>query len=473
MKNILSRLQNSLLLAAGFLTVLTAATIAPSLALAATADIMWEKSLASGYAVEVKVDSTGAYIGGSDGSNGRIEKRDLTTGNLISTFGPGGADGDGVITNSYYIYYSCLAIDSTGIYTAIGTGNMRIEKRDLVSGNLISTFGAGGADGDGVVTTGFWDCGGGLGGGIVVDSTSMYIAGSQLTGPGNLDWRIEKRNKSTGALVNGFDFDGILTLPYSSNDDQAYDITLDATGAYIVGLASSGGNRLRKINLTTGGFIWEKIIVPLPTGVVVDSTGVYIAGRLGSLMDPDTQWQIEKRDLSTGNTIAAFDGDGIVTSNRSIGGYDIARDIAVDSTSIYVVGYANGKWDIENRSASDGSLKWEKSELLLNKMNDPNNVVVDSTGIYIAGYVESWVGPRQWRIEKRELGSGAYVDCGLRMQIAGAPVTISCEDPPVSTLRIYKGTKTYGVSVVDPADANASPLRVQIPVSGIKALRKQ
>ena len=79
----------------------------------------------------------------------------------------------------------------------------------------------------------------------------------------------------------------------------------------------------------------------------------------------------------------------------------------------------------------------------------------------------------------RRTGGGAVlwqyeggVDCGLRAQGVSETVTIDCEDPPVSPLRVQKGGTTYGIGVVDTTDPNASRIRVQTP-SGVKALRKQ
>lgn len=88
----------------------------------------------------------------------------------------------------------------------------------------------------------------------------------------------------------------------------------------------------------------------------------------------------------------------------------------------------------------------------------------------------------------RRTGGGAVlwqyeggVDCGLRAQGVSETVTIDCEDPPVSPLRVQKGGTTYGIGVVDTTDPNALPAnrrqagsRIRIQTSpGVKALRKQ
>src|SRR5436190_802754 len=77
----------------------------------------------------------------------RVEKRSLSAGTLITSFGTGG-----VITSepsSGTNEINAAAIDATGLYVAGvdnvgGTGGeCRIEKRDLSTGSLI-TFGSGG-----------------------------------------------------------------------------------------------------------------------------------------------------------------------------------------------------------------------------------------------------------------------------------------------------------------------------------------
>jgi len=71
------------------------------------------------------------------------------------------------------------------------------------------------------------------------------------------------------------------------------------------------------------------------------------------------------------------------------------------------------------------------------------------------------------------VNGGGGGGCGLQMYDGTATVTLTCEDPPVSPLRIYKGTTTYGIGVVDTTDPNASRIRIQTSPGVIKALRKQ
>lgn len=67
----------------------------------------------------------------------------------------------------------------------------------------------------------------------------------------------------------------------------------------------------------------------------------------------------------------------------------------------------------------------------------------------------------------------SYIDIGLRAFDGTEPVAIACEalGTLTSALRIAKDGDVYGIALVDPADPNASKVRIQTN-SGIKALRK-
>ncbi len=108
---------------------------------------------------------------------------------------------------------------------------------------------------------------------IVIDSNYVYVAGHDSSAGGSEDqWRIEKRDKTTGALVNTFDSDGVVL----SNP-------------------SSGGD-----------YIWA---------AAVDENYIYVAGSDNSL--GNSQWRIEKRDITTGALVNAFNTNGVVQSNPS------------------------------------------------------------------------------------------------------------------------------------------------------------
>ncbi|HUC20989.1 MAG TPA: hypothetical protein VMR98_05885, partial [Candidatus Polarisedimenticolaceae bacterium] len=87
----------------------------------------------------------------------------------------------------------------------------------------------------------------------VIVGSSIYIVGETDA----QDWRIEKRDLTTGALVTAFDTDGIVDGAAATN---------------------------------------------LPNGVATDGTYLYVIGS-----DASANWRIEKRDLTTGALVTAFD----------------------------------------------------------------------------------------------------------------------------------------------------------------------
>jgi hypothetical protein len=182
-------------------------------------------------------------------------------------------------------------------------------------------------------------------------------------------------------------------------------VAVDGTGVYIVGYDEKPGDlrwRMEKRNLADGSLIWSKTVNPSSSndaakGVAVDGTGVYIVGRDGRT--GDWRWRMEKRNL----------GDGSLTwkktSNPSIS-WDEPFGVAVDGTSVYIVGFdakhSDLKWRIEKRSGTDGSLTWKKTSNPSSSWDVANGVAVDGTGVYIVGDDEK-PGNYRWRMEKRHL----------------------------------------------------------------------
>jgi hypothetical protein len=120
---------------------------------------------------------------------------------------------------------------------------------------------------------------------VVADNTYLYVVGLQAIAypPTVTAWRIEKRNKSNGALI------WVKTAHPSSGMDYANAIAIDGSSLYITGYVNAAGN---------------------------------------------SQWRIEKRRKSDGELESGWP----VGYDPSIG-VDGARGITVDSEYIYVVGY--------------------------------------------------------------------------------------------------------------------------------------
>src|SRR3989338_6192313 len=105
----------------------------------------------------------------------------------------------------------------------------------------------------------------------------------------------------------------------------------------------------------------------------------------------------------------AIDADGVILWEQSenIHAYwDDPFGSAIDGSALYVVGYASPAqyqpdWRIEKRNLNTGALIWGQT---IPNSNVAWDVVVDATAMYIAG-ADLTPGNVQWRMEKRDLAS--------------------------------------------------------------------
>lgn len=88
-----------------------------------------------------------------------------------------------------------------------------------------------------------------------VDVTSLYIAGKQANGggcaTGGFCMRIEKRDKTTGALITSFGSQGVFLDDPTNGDDNVEQFVLDTTSLYASGDQGAGGT------CTTGNKCWH------------------------------------------------------------------------------------------------------------------------------------------------------------------------------------------------------------------------
>ena len=127
-------------------------------------------------------------------------------------------------------------------------------------------------------------------------------------------------------------------------------MTIDATGVYVAGYDGTAASqwRIEKRDLSTGSIIWSQTEDPSPlsdiiNALAIDATGVY----LGGTDNPSSyEWRIQKRNLNTGAVIWTQE------ENPS-GADDQIRGIAVDATGIYAAGFDNVvggyQWRLEKR----------------------------------------------------------------------------------------------------------------------------
>ena len=365
-------------------------------------------------------------VAGSDQAPGngqwRIEKRLLSTGALDASFGSSGVvvnnpsgNGDGVAD---------IAIDSQYMYVVgsdespgLGNSQWRIEKRLLSTGALDGSFGTAGVVVNNPSANGDWA------NAIAIDSTYMYVAGTDNWIPGSSQWRIEKRLLSTGALDASFGTAGVLVINPSGDNDVAIAIAIDSTYMYVAGLDYIPGNgqwRIEKRLLSTGAldasFGTAGVVGSNPStseeyafDIAIDSQYMYVAG--SDQAPGNHQWRIEKRLLSTGALDASFGSSGVVVNNPS-GNSDGVTDIAIDSQYMYVAGHdrslgaSNGQWRIEKRLLSTGAsdASFGTAGVVVSNPSTTFDgayaIAIASQYMYVAGIDQS-LGNSQWRIEKR------------------------------------------------------------------------
>jgi hypothetical protein len=75
---------------------------------------------------------------------------------------------------------------------------------------------------------------------IAIDSNYMYISGYDNTASGQPEWRIEKRDLVTGALVASFGSNGVVVNDFGSPTlrDSIRAIEVDSSYVYVAGYES-------------------------------------------------------------------------------------------------------------------------------------------------------------------------------------------------------------------------------------------
>jgi hypothetical protein len=373
---------------------------------------------------DVLVAGGALYVVGGDQSVGpqwRIEKRNLSTGALVPSFGTGG-----VLTSnpsSGYDEATAAVSDGTNLYIvgydmvpSFGDYEWRIEKRLLSTGGLVTAFGT-----NGVVmvnpsasTDIPWA--------VVDDGTSLYVVGYDY-GTGDAQWRVEKRSMSTGALVATFGTGGVVV---SESGGRPTSAVVQGTSLFVVGSVNMAHGyewRIEKRSLETGALATEfgaggvvGAAPPAdgqPNAVSTDGTNLYVAGYGGDHASMDWQWNVEKLDASTGALVTAFGAQGVVSSSPGFAD-DGARALVLDGGSLYVAGYdhagADAEWRIEKRSLDSGALAtqfgtggvvtWNPSSNSGGYTETATAIASDGASLYVVSIDYSTRNAR-WRIEKR------------------------------------------------------------------------
>ncbi len=311
-------------------------------------------------------------------------------------------------------------------------------------------------------------------GAIVYDGGYVFVAGAdESQGSGDSQWRIEKRQASgqagDGSLDPAFGSGGVVTSNPSTGADAATALTSDGTYLYIAGFDSTSGDRRWRIEkrrlldgALDGGFGATGVLTVNPstgrdevTAILRDSANLYVVGFDEGPGAGDTQWRMEKRVLGDGSLVTGFGTGGVATSNPSLGG-DIPNAAAGDSTLVYIGGYDSAigsrQWRVEVRRTNDGALNasFALSGVLV---ADPSTGIDEITALsitggalHLVGFDESpGSGDSQWRVEQRNLGSGALVSSFG----SGGVVTSNPSSGADAPSYIYAGSFGFWVAGTD------------------------
>jgi len=402
----------------------------------------------SDYAYTIALDSEDFYVAGSCDSCGslgslawQIEKRRKSDGQLDPNFGNSGR----IIsdpTSSDDEAYS-ITIDSSYMYIAgVQAGQSsdyawRIEKRDKITGAYDPHFGLGGyivsnsTRGDDYAFS------------ITNDDSFIYLVGSQPHDSplSTHAWRIEKRDKITGAYDPHFGLGGYIISNPVNEDNEAYSVVTDNSFIYIAGLEGGTGAdgkgvwRIEKRDKITGAydphFGLGGYIISDPTvfidearSIAIDDSFIYLAGYQSgnNILGRNWTWRIEKRDKITGAYDPHFGLGGYVVSDPTSNN-DLARSIFIDNYYVYIGGHQNGSdilgesdrlWRIEKRDKITGAYDPHfglGGYIIENPSTGDDfiySIITDSSYIYVVGYqvVLDKPGNFAWRIEKRKITNG-------------------------------------------------------------------
>jgi hypothetical protein len=176
---------------------------------------------------------------------------------------------------------------------------------------------------------------------------------------------------------------------------------------------------------------------PTFTSIVLEQSVTNTSLTSGVTLTADTTyaWRVTARN-SLGATLATAStktfgtftvktsGGVVWAKTTTMAGRDAqAFAMAIDSTSMYIVGYDFGgpggddRWRIEKRRLTTGALdstfgEWQGhagyvvSNPNLTAFEDVYAIAIDSAYMYLVGYDTDSSGQENWRIEKRDLATG-------------------------------------------------------------------
>jgi len=215
---------------------------------------------------------------------------------------------------------------------------------------------------------------------ISVDSNYIYLSLNRKEYGGRTFQLSMNKYNLDGEFISNSTWNGSI-----QKNDAILEMTAFSSSTYVSGVTDTGGGIgngfLIKYDMASGE-MWNrslgKSITVNSTMTAVSSTAIYVTGSIG---------------LPFSGTICIFkyttNGDLLWnrTFNVENGGSNYYHN-AIDSSSVYLYGIAEGKFIIIKYSSS-GYLQWKK--IWGNKKRDPQalGINVNAFGIYVIG-IESW-----------------------------------------------------------------------------------
>jgi hypothetical protein len=449
-------------------------------------------------------DGTYMYVAGYDSigidNEWRLEKRNLSDGELVTAF-----DGDGIVTTDpstgidqiFAIATTSGAIFIAGYDLAVGAGQWRIEKRDSTDGSLVTAFNTTGVltynpntDIDAITS-------------IAVDADYLYVTGYEDDDAGV--WRIHKYDITDGSPVTAFNTTGMISETLAAGGvERPESIKVDADYLYVAGYDNVAGNlqwRLEKRNKTTGelcagggecasgAFDTDGVVQTNPSAnpdyiytMAIDGQYIYLGGSDGVKSATNAQWRIEKRDIATGALVTAFNTTGIVQSDPTTADNDAIMSIIMDDSSLYIGGYQDddtGVWYLEKRDKTTGALDTSFSDDGIMQSDDGaddriNGMTHDGTHLYVGGFGTA-PGDNQWVIEKVDMGTGLRTNDGFgandctgtrNIDVTGGnrdAWTLQTEDESTTFNRPFYALDNDGDAIVEEAGSANIGFSVVVP----------
>jgi uncharacterized protein (UPF0333 family) len=241
---------------------------------------------------------------------------------------------------------------------------------------------------------------------IVADSSGFLYAAGSDNATGDVEWRVEKLDASTGASVWNY------TSNPSNSTDGAYAIAFDPAGfLYVVGYDNVPGDsewRVEKLNAATGANVWNYTDNPSNTtydiavAVAFDPSGrVFVTG--GDFGNENIR--AEALYASNGSNIWNY------TTNPAGGLYDCGYSIAFDPAGFVYVGEqrsgGQAPMGVEKLYASNGSKIWTYARNIVGGRDLAYSLAFDPAGFLYVGCKSDW--RQTWQVEKLNVSDGSSV----------------------------------------------------------------